>query len=153
MTKEPTRYERACEAHPLAKIVLEQLGGGEDAIGDAIQAGEHGADAGWSGFTWHSDTVPFSQTHKRAILRCAGELAHEIGEGNAVALVQGFRCLKDYRDDVADVLTGCSDDEDASTVVWNALAWFALEEVGRSLAGADLDDDDAEEAEGGGDAN
>jgi hypothetical protein len=128
---------QARKAHPLASIVLRQLGGGREAIDSAKEAGQHGADAGWPGFTYHSETVPWARRHKRTILDAAHDLARDIGEGGAVALVCGFNCLKDYdKAEVEAVLTGTSRDADTQTAVYNALAWFALEEVGRALEDA-----------------
>lgn len=129
MTK--VSIKRAMKAHPLAGIVLRQLGGGKDAVQSAIEAGRHGTDAGWPGFTWYSDTVPFAKRNKRAILECAAELAGEMGT-DTVALVKGFQCLKGV-EGVEAVLLGTSRDADSTTAVYNALAWFALEEVGSAL--------------------
>lgn len=126
---------QARKAHPLAGIVLRQLGGGKDAVQSAIEAGRHGADAGWPGFTWYRDTVPFGRRHKRAILECAAELAGDLG---TVGLVKSFQCLKGV-DGVEAVLLGTSRDEDATTAVYNALAWFALEEVGHALEACEGD--------------
>lgn len=130
--------KRAREAHPLASIVLRQLGGGKDAISSAIEAGEHGADAGWPGFTWHSDTVPWAKRHRAAILKACRDMMDDLGEPGTIAQFLGtFRCLRDYRPvDIESALGSYPTDEDITTAVYNALAWFALEEVGRALANA-----------------
>lgn len=129
-----TTVRAAMKVHPLAGIVLRQLGGGKEAVETAIDAGKHGADAGWPGFTWYSDTVPWAKRHKRAILAAARDMAIEIGDGGVFRMVAGFNCLKDTGEAAVEaVLIGTSKDEDDQTAVWNALAWFALEAVGRAL--------------------
>lgn len=141
MTTIPT-IKTAKAAHPLASAVLAQLGGGTEAVQSAIDAGEHGADAGWAGFTYYKDTVAFAKRHRREILRMAREMAEDLGEvrgePGAVSLIAGFRCIKDsgvsVRDIEATLMEGA--DDDAADLVWNALAWFALEEVGRAIANA-----------------
>lgn len=138
MTKTLT-IDQARACHPLAPAVLRQLGDGRitrEAIDTAIEAGRHGADAGWHGFTWTRDTVAFSKRHREAIVACIERQSIELGERGPVSLVVGFRCLNRGISEmhVAAALygNGVHYGPDIETVL-NALAWYALEEVGRAL--------------------
>lgn len=109
-----------------------------------IDAGEHGADASWPGFTYYSDTVAFFKKNRADILELVNEMASDLGE-NPVDMVARFNCLggrvaklagsariAEYYPSVSRCLYGGRlTDED--TNVANALAWFALEEIGRWL--------------------
>lgn len=133
--------KHAKTVHPLAPAVLRQLGGGQDAIETAIDAGAHGADSGWSGFTYYRDTCAFTAKHRTAIAAQVEDMAREFGE-SAIGMVRGFRCLGKEIDEkhVALALYGGrahdKDTQDGVDLVENALAWFALEEVGRALESA-----------------
>ncbi len=52
----------------------------------------HGADSGWSGFTYYSDTCAFFKAHKADILALAKQSADDLGE-EMLAMIRGFRCL------------------------------------------------------------
>ncbi len=122
---EDTRYPRMTRAI-LRHLDREQL---EDVA-------RHGADAGWSGFTYTKDCVAFFKAHKADILAMAKQMAEDLGE-DMLAMVRGFRCLgnggkPDYSaDEIAEAIYAgrgeCSD------VIRNAMAWFALEETAREL--------------------
>lgn len=94
----------------------------------------HGASAGWSGFTYYTDTVAFYKRQRKNIVELVEELADALGT-DPISLVCGFNCLKGYCDDqegrqeVIRALYGRIKSDD--TQVCNALAWFALEEVAR----------------------
>lgn len=131
-----TTLKEAKSAHPLASIVLRQLGGGREAVETARDAGKHGADSGWGGFIYYSETVPWAKRHRRAILACAQAMADDCGVASVSQMVADFGCVKGNATamEVESVLMGAGDD-DLQTIVWNALAWFALEEVGRAIEG------------------
>lgn len=137
MTKHTITIAQARACHPLAPAVLRQLGHGRitrEAIDAAIEAGRHGADAGWPGFTYTRDTVAFVRRRRSAIVECIEHAALELD--NPVSLVLGFKCLpKDVAEThVAATLYGSGQHGGwASEQVLNALAWFALEEVGRAI--------------------
>lgn len=84
------------------------------------QAGEHGADAGWAGFTYTTDCVDFYNANRDDIWELAREMADSIGgrDYTVPALVASFNSA-----DMADTADGFA----------NLLAWFTLEEVGRWL--------------------
>lgn len=138
-TKRPT-IKQARAAHPLAPAVLRQLGGGVEAVEQAIEAGEHGADTGWPGFTYSADLRAFVGRHRRQIVLSITALADDLGEqGGAVGLVRGFTCLNtrpgkpEYTaDEIGQALWGPLGK--AKPAIVDALGWYALEEVGLAIA-------------------
>lgn len=122
---ENTRYPR------LTRAVLRHLD--RESLADVAR---HGADAGWSGFTYYSETCQFYKAHKADILSLAGEMANELGE-DMISMVAGFRCLgnngkPDYsQTEIAEAIY--SGRGECADVIRNAMSWFALEEVAREL--------------------
>ena len=96
----------------------------------------HGADAGWSGFTYTADTCAFYKAHKADILALAGQTASEIDQ-EMLAMIGGFRCLSnagkpDYTlAEIGEALF--SGRGECADSIRNAMAWFALEEIAREL--------------------
>ena len=127
--------------HPLAPAVLRQLGGGRDAISAALDAAQHGADAGFPGFTYCADTTAFAIRNRLNIGYSLSLQARDLGEDGPVSLVRGFRCLSGgsapSEEAVSLAIYGgkirSEDLEEEVGVVLNALAWWALEEVGRAI--------------------
>ena len=93
----------------------------------------HGADCGFNGFIYYSETVAFFRAHRSAIVRMVSELADDLGE-DAVAMVKGFKCLNNCYtyDEVARAMYGRYDDD--LTQIYNALSWYALEEVANAAS-------------------
>ena len=112
----------------LKKAVLKQLGGGgKERCQDVVN---HGAEAGFRGFTYYAETCKFYKSNKKAIIELAKDVAVACGE-DLLVMISHFRCLKDmdltpYEISLALESKG---DKDAITLVQNAMAWFALEEV------------------------
>ena len=98
---------------------------GKESVADVVN---HGADSGFSGFCYYTETCAFYRRHRKAINQWIMELAQEFGE-DAVSMVVNFNCLKseEYRMDVGRCLYN-GRLGDSMTRVENALAWFALEE-------------------------
>ena len=114
----------------LIRAVVRQIGGWESFKESAQDVAENGADAGFSGFIYYNETVPLAKRHKKAILTYAKQLTREIGEGNEFDMIAGFNCLKMEAGEVAEAIYNPRSEE--RTQVFNALAWFALEEVARA---------------------
>jgi hypothetical protein len=118
----------------LIRSTVKQFGDWDNFRDDAPDIVNHGADCGFSGFTNYSDTVAFSERNKKAILASLSELAKDLGEPGACSVIAGFNCLKPLElcaDDIADALIfGKSD---YYYEIYNALAWYALEEVARAV--------------------
>jgi hypothetical protein len=78
----------------------------------------HGADTGWSGFTYTSETVEFFDEHEEAIMELAQQDADDMGYANVAEFVASFN-----RADMADTMGGYK----------NLMAWYALETVARQI--------------------
>jgi hypothetical protein len=87
---------------------------------ELAEAGEHGADCGWSGFTYTADTARFYDKHADDIWSLLSDQADDLGM-SPLALLASFN----RADDVSDAGS-----------FRNLLAWYALEEVGRYLSDA-----------------
>jgi len=122
---EDTRFPRMTRAI-LRQVDREQL---EDVA-------RHGADAGWNGFTYYTETCAFFKAHKSDILELAKQMADDFGQ-DTLEMIRGFRCLgnngkPDYSTtEIAEALY--SGRGECADLIRNAMAWFALEEVAREL--------------------
>lgn len=85
---------------------------------EIVQAGAHGADAGWPGFTYTVDGATFYRENADLIDELLADTADDMGYPNVGALVASFA-----RADMTDTRDGHD----------SLLAWFALEEAGRYL--------------------
>jgi hypothetical protein len=121
----------------IIEAVIEQLGG-TDNLQDVVN---HGADAGYPGFTYYKDTCEFYKNNRKEINQMVRDMASDLGE-KPVEMVGGFGCLKAYNhkadkwedQEVYDAIGTClfgGKLSEETTQVENALAWFALEEVAR----------------------
>lgn len=118
---------------PLIRAVVRQFGGWSDFKESARDVSNHGANCGFSGFIYYADTVPFAKRNKANILEYAESMARDIGAENAIGLIAGFNCLSGISAlEVASALYKRNDENE--TQVFNALAWFALEEVARAYS-------------------
>ena len=87
-------------------------------LSDIIDAGRHGADAGWAGFTWYGDTSDFYRANEGLLWELLAGDADEYGADSIPAFVASFN-----RAGLADDRTG-----------WECLvSWYALESAGHWL--------------------
>lgn len=93
----------------------------------------HGASAGFGNFIYYSDTVKFTTKNKKAIIELCKDLDSQIENVGLVRFIASFNCLNNSwsYDEIAQVIYGRST-LDEKTQIYNALAWFSLEEVARS---------------------
>ena len=114
----------------IAESVIEQSGGWESFTESAIDVSRYGANCGYSGFIYYSETCGFYDANKKAIIRLLSDTASDFGT-SVVDMVSGFACLSDIdKSDIEAILFGFDpSDECSETQVKNALAWFALETV------------------------
>lgn len=115
----------------LVRSTVRQCGGYASFVGMAQDVCNHGADGGFNGFIYYSETIQFAKRNKKALLEMCKEQAEEFyGKGYSVGqFIAGFNCVDCDAEAVAIALyTGKGDDV---TEVYNALAWYALEEVAR----------------------
>lgn len=143
----------------LQNAVIRQLTGNtkidDDTRVTLRDVANHGADGGFTGFIYYSETVKFFKRNRRAILELVKEYAREF-EQTPLDFVHSFNVLKpsppdkygggytreqdieETQEEIARALYGRLRADD--TQVPNALAWFALEEVAREIT----DNTDAE---------
>lgn len=124
----------------LIRAVVNQLGGWEAFQEKAPDISNHGAAGGFGGIIYYSETVAFGKKHKKLILDYAEQLAPDIGDGDAFQLIAGFNCLRGLElspGQIAALIYGKEprdgDAADDYTQLFNALCWFAAEEVSRSF--------------------
>ena len=114
----------------LIRAVVRQVGCWEDFRKIAKDVADHGADDGYKGFIYYVDTVAFTKRNRRAILELAVAQDSQIESVGLVKFVAGFGCIDETDDLIARALYAGRGD--AVTGIYNALAWYALEEVCRS---------------------
>ena len=125
------------EYNNLKKSVINQLGinDEEDLKQTLSDISNNGADGGFNGFIYYSDTCKFAKENIKEIFDYAQEQAEQLGEG-VYKMISNFNCLTDVKEtEVAStihlVLKGVEDDQGNETQILNALSWYALEEVAR----------------------
>jgi len=118
----------------LIRSTIKQFGSWDYFKGSASDIVNHGADSGFSGFTYYGDTVPFAKRNKKAILASLLRLANDLGEPGAYTVIAGFNCLKESSINVDGVVEAIHNpNHEDHSIVMNALAWYALEEVARAV--------------------
>lgn len=129
-----TMKEFCNESHidaSLIRAAVRQIGGWDEFKNRAHDVASYGAGGGFSGFTYYRDTVDFTKKNKAAIIEHCKQLADDLGESGIIERIRGFNCLKgETQESIADGLYNPRSDN--KQTVYNALAWFALEEVSRS---------------------
>ena len=117
----------------LIDAVITQLNCEDDELNSTMaDIASHGADAGFSGFIYHSETCKFARDNMAAIYAHAKDEAADFGV-DPLEMVAGFGCLRGEFPafEVASVIHNDIDDatrnDGAETAVLNALAWYALE--------------------------
>lgn len=115
----------------LKTAVIRQIGGKENAEIYFPDVCNHGAEGGFIGFTYYTDTIKFWKKHKRLILKHAEELANDLGE-DMLSMIQNFNAIKgEYtQTEIGRAVFG-ETVLNKYTSVYNVMAWFALEEVAR----------------------
>ena len=126
--------ERSGIPNKLIRAVVRQLGGMEyavEAFHDMMQPC-CGISGGFGGFIYHSDTEAFYKRNRKEINPLVERRAEDFGE-DPQAMVAGFNCLKpadkDTRLSIYKCMCGARLNSSSDTIVANALAWFAGEEV------------------------
>ncbi len=118
----------------LIRAVVRQVGGWDSFKELAEDVTNHGAGGGFSGFIYYTDTIAFTKRAKTLILELAEDQARDCGYDSVYSMIAGFNCLDMRPDEVAEAVHNARSD-DRSTA-YNALAWYALEEVCRSYVDA-----------------
>ena len=117
--------------HPLKRAVMRQFGDSESFYASVADIANHGASGGVSGFIYYSDTVNFTKRNKNKIMHSLTDLSNDIGE-SIVSVLSRWQCLKGMSQrDIMDGLYNSKSDN--KTTVYNALAWYALEDVANCI--------------------
>jgi hypothetical protein len=123
----------------LGKAVIRQFGGFNSFKECAEDVTNHGINAGFHGFIYYTDTCKFAKRNRNAIRRLAEEQARDFGE-SPLTMIANFSCLRDSElseMEIAAVLLGTtSNDQAIDAQIFNALAWYAAEEVCRAYVDA-----------------
>jgi len=115
----------------LINAVAKQIGGMATLKEHASDICNYGADGGFNGFIYYTDTVAFTKRNHALIIELLNNYADDMGI-NALELLKGFNCFNSMSDyELFDGLTNANS-EDRKTV-FNGLAWFALEECARYI--------------------
>ena len=97
----------------LVRSTVRQCGDWETFQEIAQDVCNHGANAGFSGFIYYSETIPFAKRNKKALMEMCKEQAEECyGKGYSVGqFIAGFNCVDCDAEQVAIALyTGKGDD-------------------------------------------
>ena len=103
-----------------------------------------GAEAGYGGFTYYTDTCGFFCKHRHMILTSLLEDVNEMGHDSIIDLMRTFPVLRDWGNDsnfepqVGSSLYGPDPenlDSEIDIVIQNTLAWYALERVALWIEG------------------
>jgi hypothetical protein len=93
---------------------------------------EHGANVGFPGFIYYSDTIAFFRKNRKDIVNNIEQTAAEMGE-DLIKMVQSFGVFRNSTpptsDEVGKALWDSAYQYDELTNLYNVFAWYALEEV------------------------
>tara|TARA_Y100001938_G_C7938932_1_gene353263 strand:+ start:308 stop:730 length:423 start_codon:yes stop_codon:yes gene_type:complete len=97
----------------------------------------NGANGGFSGFIYYSDTCKFARDNMEEILESIKEDANGMGE-DPLIFIQNFNCFGNDTISTMEIASIIYDRPDQATLndgtdtqVLNAIAWYALEETAR----------------------
>lgn len=119
----------------LIRAVVKNMHGWESFKESAQDIIDHGAACGFGNFIYYTDTMTFTAKNRKAIAEYAAEQSKEIGYKDEIEMILGFNGLQHddlNLSDIARALYGRLTDDDKKTTIYNALAWYALEEVSRA---------------------
>jgi len=99
--------------------------------GILLNCSNHGANVGFSGFIYYSDTIPFYKKHRHDIVSHMEQTAAELGT-DIISMVQSFGVFhnsqKPTPSEIGKALWGSFHKQDLATL-YNVFAWYALEEI------------------------
>ena len=127
------------ELTELQQRVIEQLSGeselNKDNVSTLKDVASYGADTGFVGFTYYSDTCKFFDDNKDLIMEQLLNDRVNIGYNSLTEMLSGFRCFKgvDTYDIEAFLINSNNENNDEQITLKNGLAWYALETVAQQL--------------------
>ena len=96
---------------------------------------EHGANIGFHGFIYYSDTIAFFKANRKDIVNHMENSSVELGT-DIISMVQGFGIFrhseKPSSSEIGKALWGSVYHRYDLTTLYNVFAWYALEEVSRT---------------------
>jgi len=99
--------------------------------GNFSDCSKHGADSGFSGFIYYSDTNQFYKKHRQDIVSHMENSAAELGT-DIISMVQNFgvfrRSEKPTASEIGKALWD-SRNRSELTILYNVFAWYTLEEI------------------------
>jgi hypothetical protein len=97
-----------------------------------VNCAEHGANAGFPGFIYYSETIEFFRKNRKDIVNNIEQTAAELGE-DIIKMVQSFGLFHNSTPptsgEVGKALWDSAHQYDDLTSLYNVFAWYALEEV------------------------
>ena len=141
-----TRFNKISDtSNPaLTRAVIRALGDKECLI-DVASPDHGGAEGGYPGFTYYSDTIPFFESNRKEILSILEADADDYGM-DLDDIVMGIPCLRLSKDDHEEWRTykravnrllysnrKVDWDRPEEAQIANALAWYSLESVARMM--------------------
>lgn len=103
---------------------------GKESIMDVVN---HGADSGFSGFIYYSDTHKFAMRYRKLIVNLLEETADQMGM-DVVQMVSVFGVFRNSpmdNEDKRELYKYLGGGRNEQSTITNVMAWFALEEVCR----------------------
>ena len=120
----------------LIRAVVKNMNGWKSFKESAQDVVDHGASCGFGNFVYYTDTVAFTAKNRKTIAEYAAEQSKDIGYKDEIEMILSFNGLQHddpiTTSEVARALYGRLTDDDKKTMIYNALAWYALEEVARA---------------------
>ena len=116
-------------SNDLTRAVVRQLGGWKAFKESAPDIARQGIDGGFHGFIYHNETVKFAEDNLDDILALAERHCEEIGYEDVFIMFSCFSCMNGFTpSEIARAIYSTHNSDDRVTV-YNALAWYAAEEV------------------------
>jgi prophage antirepressor-like protein len=82
-------------------------------------------------FIYYTDTHSFAVRHRKNILSLAKDMADQLGYKDIHDLVMSFKCVNNDDNDYENLCKYIAGSPCQPSIVTNAMAWFAAEEVCR----------------------
>lgn len=116
----------------IMRAVSKQVGGWEELKEMAEDVVNHGASGGFCGFIYYHDTLAFTKRQKKNILDQMKE-SDPVGMGynSLYDMIAEFGCISATTGQVAEAMYNYR--SDYRQELYNALAWYSLEEACRSI--------------------
>jgi hypothetical protein len=102
--------------------------------GNLADCAQYGADGGFSGFVYYSETIAFFKANRRDIVRNLESMAEELGE-EVFEMVKNFGVFSHSTPpasgEIGKALWDSGKIHEGLTSLYNVFSWFALEEIAR----------------------